>query len=138
MSLQFVNGSNTISLNASPSGNRTVTLPNKGGTIALTSQMPSVPPSVSGYVTQTYRSGSNWYRRWNDGFIEQGGECGNSGNQSFVTSFSNTNSIFVMRTGKSGGHTNDFYVIFNPVSTSQFNVNCHTRYGSFEWYAAGY
>lgn len=25
------------------------------------------------YVTKTWRSGSNWYRKWSDGWIEQGG-----------------------------------------------------------------
>lgn len=25
------------------------------------------------YVSQTWRSGTNWYRKWSDGFIEQGG-----------------------------------------------------------------
>ena len=31
-------------------------------------------------VVQTWRSGASWYRKWSDGFIEQGGtvSCGNS------------------------------------------------------------
>lgn len=34
---------------------------------------PSIPATPNAYVTQVWRSGSNWYRTWSDGFIEQGG-----------------------------------------------------------------
>lgn len=30
-------------------------------------------PKPNAYVTKTWRSGSNWYRKWSDGWIEQGG-----------------------------------------------------------------
>lgn len=34
---------------------------------------PNIPANQSGYITQTWRSGNNWYRKWSDGWIEQGG-----------------------------------------------------------------
>lgn len=33
----------------------------------------SVPPTPKAYVTETYRNGANWYRKYSDGWIEQGG-----------------------------------------------------------------
>lgn len=42
-------------------------------------------PSPKAYVTETYRSGSTWYRKWSDGFIEQGGIC--TGNPSVTVTF---------------------------------------------------
>ena len=138
MSFQFTSGSNTITLNGSPTANRTVTFPNKSGTIALTSQMPNVPASVSGYVTSTWRSGNNWYRRWSDGFVEQGGDLSStSGSKTFHTNFSNTNSIFVMVQPKSGGHANDFQVIASASNTTSFSYNA-PRYPTSTWYACGY
>lgn len=35
---------------------------------------PSIPATPNAYVTNTWRSGSNGYRKWSDGFIEQWGE----------------------------------------------------------------
>lgn len=34
---------------------------------------PSIPTTPIAYVTETWASGYNWYRKWSDGFIEQGG-----------------------------------------------------------------
>lgn len=37
------------------------------------SNKPSIPSTPQGYITQTWRSGNNWYRVYSDGWIEQGG-----------------------------------------------------------------
>ena len=138
MSYQFTNGSSTITLTATPTASRTVTLPNKSGTIALTNQMPNVPASVSGYVTQTWRSGNNWYRRWSDGFIEQGGDLSSTeGDRNFHTNYTNASSIFVMCQPKSGGHSNDFQVLAYANNTSSFHYQAR-RFPTNCWYAAGY
>lgn len=34
---------------------------------------PSMPATPNAYITETWRSGSEWYRKWSDGLIEQGG-----------------------------------------------------------------
>ena len=34
---------------------------------------PSMPVTPQAYITETWRDGSNWYRKWSDGFIEQSG-----------------------------------------------------------------
>ena len=34
---------------------------------------PSMPATPKAYITETWKDGSNWYRKWSDGLIEQGG-----------------------------------------------------------------
>ena len=34
---------------------------------------PSIPATPKAYITETWRSGSEWYRKWSNGLIEQGG-----------------------------------------------------------------
>lgn len=50
-------------------------------------------PRPNAYVTQTWRSGTTWYRVWSDGWIEQGGH-GTGGTCTFNKPFSNTNYTF--------------------------------------------
>lgn len=54
---------------------------------------PSIPATPNAYVIETWRSGTNWYRVWSDGWIEQGGH-GTGGTCTFNKSFSNTNYTF--------------------------------------------
>lgn len=54
---------------------------------------PSMPATPKAYITETWRSGSNWYRKWSDGLIEQGGTLGSGSpypTMTFNTPFSNT------------------------------------------------
>ena len=50
------------------------------------------------YVTETWRSGDSWYRKWKSGWLEQGGFI-NYGTANFTlnfhTPFANTNYIIV-------------------------------------------
>lgn len=54
---------------------------------------PTIPPSPKAYITETWSSGSGWYRVWSDGFIEQGGSFTGSNyiKVSLYKAFSNTN-----------------------------------------------
>lgn len=62
------------------------------------SNRPSIPATPKAYVTTTWRSGAQWYRRWSDGWLEQGGRLklevwtgGDNPNKTFSlpTAFSN-------------------------------------------------
>lgn len=46
---------------------------------------PSIPATPNAYVTKTWRSGSNGYRKWSDGFIEQWGEGTETSNFTWFT-----------------------------------------------------
>ena len=140
MSYQLTNGSNTLTLNATPNGNYTITVPNSSGTVALTSDIPNVPASVSGYVTTFWKSGTSWYRRWSDGFIDQAGRCTpNNGTISvnFHTGFSNASSICVYGVYRDGGHPDDAYLIMYANNTSSFTCRA-PRASNVSWYACGY
>ena len=41
-------------------------------------------PKPNAYVTNTWHSGTSWYRVWSDGFIEQGGSCTSSDSSEFI------------------------------------------------------
>lgn len=59
-------------------------------------------PQPKTYVTKTWRSGTEWYRVWSDGWIEQGGH-GTGDTCTFSKSFSNTNYTFNVQ--PSSGYT---------------------------------
>lgn len=59
-------------------------------------------PRPNAYVTKTWISGTEWYRVWSDGWIEQGGH-GTGGTCTFNKSFSNTNYTFNVQ--PSSGYT---------------------------------
>ncbi len=87
-----ING-NTITYTKKDSTTGSVTVPTGAGAKA--------------YITSTYISGTNWYRVWSDGWLEQGGVTGalSSGSTTTITflkAFANTNYII---TG--GSHPND-------------------------------
>lgn len=54
---------------------------------------PSMPATPKAYITETWKDGSNWYRKWSDGLIEQGGAFWAGSpypTMTFNTPFSNT------------------------------------------------
>ena len=54
---------------------------------------PSMPATPKAYITETWKDGSNWYRKWSDGLIEQGGAFlakSTYSTMTFNTPFSNT------------------------------------------------
>lgn len=103
----------------------------------------SVPATPKAYVTATYSSGANWYRKWSDGFIEQGGQFTISGSnnsgitQSLVTAFSKTN--YIVNMYPLGHGSQDYQVM--KITTRNTSSFVWTWYGSSTgmlWYAAGY
>lgn len=44
-----------------------------GLTADASGNVPISLPTPKAYVTETWKSGANWYRKWSDGWIEQGG-----------------------------------------------------------------
>ena len=162
MSFKIEKGSYTNTLDsASLSGNQTITLPNATGTVALTNQLakvatsgsyndlsnkPSIPSTPQGYVTQTWRSGNNWYRVWSDGFIEQGGYVGAPSSVmtaidqtvNFNRSYSSTN--YTVLAIISTGHTQTWALSTRRNSKSQFAIGSELAASIYprNWYAAGY
>lgn len=95
------------------------------------------------YVKETGKSsdGTKWYRKWSDGWIEQGGVHTFSGstNQTvtFMKSFSNTDYIALFMAGSRSGSGADISIYLTAKDTSHVGVN-PDRSGDLNWYACGY
>lgn len=87
-------------------------------------------PRPNAYVTQTWRSGTQWYRVWSDGWIEQGGH-GTGSNCTFSKPFSNKNYTFNVQ--PSNGYTShpDWIAAYENRSE---RTTTGTR---ISWYAGG-
>ena len=99
----------------------------------------------SASLVATYSSGTNWYRKWSDGWIEQGGTTQNVGNDSTVTvscitAFTTTNYNIVASQKSSGTKTDSTgMVLLYPTSTSSWYLhNGDNVSAPFMWYACGY
>ncbi len=101
-------------------------------------------------ITKTWRSGSNWYRVWSDGFIEQGGifsENGGVDNKVYTvtynTTFNNNDyTINITVSSNASWSANIGHVVTNKTTSSfsyyiSTNGNANISYGVY-WYACGY
>lgn len=89
-------------------------------------------------VVTSWQSGVNWYRKYSDGWIEQGGKASMPSTEytvTFHTAFTNTNYTIL---GSSAGNTNVLNVEFKNKSTSSVVLDYSgTNTGNFYWYACG-
>lgn len=103
-------------------------------------------PNLQGtaHVVETWKSGngSSWYRKWSDGWIEQGGPMSSNENVTFHVAFSNTN-YYVDVTWNGGKR--EFFFPFdwritkssNTYFTTTATANAQNIRGLC-WYACGY
>lgn len=105
---------------------------------AVQAQVSEIPTPTT-YVTKTWHSGTSWYRKWSDGWIEQGGyNAGGSdyGNNTVTlpTSFWGTDySVFVQNEDGSWDYGSKM------ISTAKSSYVIGTRFGkNFRWHACGY
>ena len=98
------------------------------------------------YVIETGKSedGSQWYRVWSDGWIEQGGHKLVHNYIYFIKNFSNTNYIIIGNTSNATSSTDEQYYANNPVNfTAKTKSSAYIRlYNNavfgIDWYACGY
>ena len=112
------------------------------GNITIT--IPAVPKA---YVTESYVSGTNWYRKYSDGWIEQGGYVAVSHStswqqKSLVTAFKNTNYTILSAVFGNGSFNDNVNLV--EKQTSYFKIASGTQSdggnepnGAY-WYACGY
>lgn len=91
------------------------------------------------YVTAMWRSGASWYRKWSNGFIEQGGTV----NVSTVTSTISLHTPFTSNSynvafGELSSDTIDGSSVITGRATSNFTLKRVTGANTISWYAAGY
>lgn len=92
------------------------------------------------YVTAAWKSGSSWYRKWSNGFIEQGGTATTSGASTTIslhTPFTSTSYNVTIGEVKTNNYLDGSSVIVKR-TTSNFVIMRPTSGVSISWYAAGY
>ena len=101
------------------------------------------------YIVETWNEGTEWYRVWSDGWIEQGGTTGlitsgdsyNSKTITFKKSFTNTNYTFTSCANKysteNGLGTAYPPFIFTKNNTSII-IGKYSWTDCIDWYACGY
>lgn len=110
---------------------------------------PPTPVTPQTYVIGMWSSGSNWWRRWSDGFLEQGGRASPPREMDdYVVSFnraftSKVSTILTTRNGEThdpgagvGASVSRLAVCVYKNSQSNFYVQ--TLENPFFWYACGY
>lgn len=109
------------------------------------SNKPTIPASPDIYVTQSGSSGSNRYRVWSNGFIEQWGllkGSGGGGTVTFPKRFSNTTYIFVVTPNEEG--TSGQWFAWGTSQKTESSINSNIMGGANDgapkqsWYAAGF
>lgn len=103
----------------------------------------SVPTTPNAYVTATWKSGNNWYRKWSNGFIEQGGKVSSSSQKttiSFHTSFSSAPCVNATAIGELNNYNDNPCV--NGVTTTKFVAYAQSAASPYlqgwYWFACGY
>ena len=86
-------------------------------------------------VTDTYKSGSNWYRVWSDGWIEQGGRGGGDYSKTYLKPFSDTNYTLLLTSFSTDGSNDN--CIAKSITKTGFTAFVETNNSGF-WYACGY
>lgn len=97
------------------------------------------------HISKKWHEGSEWYRVWSDGFIEQGGQAvpTNHAGENVVnlnTSFSSATDYVVVASVKGVSAAPNMYCFYAyPLTTSTIGVYENGLTGQlFCWYAAGY
>lgn len=96
-------------------------------------------------VVETKKSSNNWYRKWSDGYIEQGGVFSASGSGyetltvNLLAPFSNANYTVITASTNSTGNLGSGVDIIGSKTTSSFSSYAHHKGDVLPtWYACGY
>ena len=110
---------------------------------SLTSDISAINSKINGmiYITEKTTSSNKWYRKWSDGWIEQGGyeQINSSGQKvTMLKSFSNTNYTIVSGGGTSKfGNTSCYNKTINSFQNWTSDDDSFNA-GILNWYACGF
>lgn len=107
-------------------------------TVAHTGSYNDLLNKPQAYITETWHSGTSWYRKYSDGWIEQGGSINGTELVTLNTNFSNTNYTAVA-TPNTQSNASSPRIFIDEKTTSAFYLymsSYNTKKAS--WYACGY
>ena len=90
-------------------------------------------------IVKNYRSGFSWYRKWSDGWIEQGSKKNRSASEtpvSFIVDFVNTPTILMGEYETGGAHATVSCI--TEASNTGFKWSSASGVDAMYWYACGY
>ena len=128
-------------LNYTPVKSVNGTVADTAGNVAI-----SVPATPKAYITDSWVSGTEWYRKWSNGWIEQGGITAQTSTVAYMTvtlhtAFSSTTSYAVV-TGVIEPNGYDCFANLERQSATAIGVRTvsgdSSYRGKFAWYAFGY
>lgn len=99
---------------------------------------PSIPSAPHAYLVGSWRSGANWWRKWSDGFIEQGGRQGSNPTVNLHHHFTSTEyNVQLTFANKESTQAID---ASGAKTTSYFTWHRYSGIGGYEayWYACGF
>lgn len=105
---------------------------------------PSIPniPSNARYITQTYVNGTTWWRKWSDGWKEQGGQFHCSAAEldvSLPLTMSNTNYCLTYGQCATGyDAATRWPTVVTAIYTNRFHFRNNTRMCYYRYYVCGY
>lgn len=101
--------------------------------------------ATKAYISETWKSGTSWYRKWSDGWIEQGGRVGARSDRNFVvtfpTAFSNTNFTITYgpATSSAGNGSQSDRIVWSTLKKTGFTYQRTDSNATYApWYACGY
>lgn len=112
-----------------------------GQTGAVTITVPTTPKA---YVTETWKSGEKWYRKWSDGWVEQGGRVyfnddSHSNVLTFPIAFSDTNYTLTLGIeGTSGTALSIGMAGTKSRTATGVVIWSNVSFIKKDWYACGY
>lgn len=128
--------------NASPGYGGTFTVPyityDAYGRVTGRTNRTITMPSATAYVTAAWKSGRNWYIKWSNGLIQQGGRAtitnGTATKVTFHTAFTSSNVSVVLTPVKSASNSYECVVTGNTAS----NFTAMGYDTTINWIATGY
>ena len=113
------------------------------GTLTWNGQSLLTEAKAKAYVTETWSSGTSWYRKWSDGWIEQGGNVyvGMYGTTSVTLNKAMTTTTYTVVLGNNGGVESSCRVSIGSetkISITRFYTGNSKGSGACFWYACGY
>lgn len=124
------------------SGNVALSIPSAVSYATAVGGATSTKPAV---ITKSYRSGASWYRKYSDGWIEQGGRTpastgeGASTTVNLNTSFTSTNYTVVLTPdwNSASGDNGTFTLSTKSTTNFVFYNTDQKMTGAGDWYACG-
>ena len=89
-------------------------------------------------VVETWKSGGEWYRKWSDGWIEQGGWTSDGATTTLHVPFSDTHYTLLATASVGSGETKATSELATERTTTTFIMFFTTSGYSGRWYACGY